>query len=577
VRRRLAAASVVAVAVAVVVAAPRAARAGGFELPDNGTQALGRGAAFVAKADDPTAIYWNPAGLARQRGTRLLVDANIDFHSFSFQRLGVFPDDPQDPATPWGGKPYPKVTNTAGPFVAPFVAATSDFGTFDRFTAAVGVFGPPIVANRTFPLGVPLPSGQQAPSASRYDFVQSRSRILYPTASAAYRVLPWLDLGVSAHLVLASFDETNISFTEAVAGQCKNHEYQLCDSSGTLTASTTSFAGTFGAVVRPSECIAFGAMVRTPIGLTASGTYAPEAPRIAQIQLHDGAATFYTDLPLMIRVGARYITMDGDFELYDLEVDLSYEAWGSAQGDGPRVVIPDLGQFKNINATIVHHYKDTLGIRAGGAYNVEGLGGVLSLRAGGYFDSPATEFAYTRVDDDTLAKIAGTLGLGYKVGAFAFDLAYAAVASIPRVVGTGIGAIAPIDTAQNGNPVDGAGKPLPAVNEGAYRGFTHILSLGGYVTFDAFFGPARQVHYGNRYEPKYVPSGVVSAPAKKEPESVPRAAPTPETKPEAERKPEKKPEEKNPEPEKKPETKKPERPPPSPPPPEKKKEWWEED
>ncbi|HEY8073050.1 MAG TPA: outer membrane protein transport protein, partial [Labilithrix sp.] len=489
------------------------AHAGGFELPDNGTQALGRGAAFVAKADDPTAIYWNPAGLARQRGTRLLVDANVYLHSFSFQRAGVFPDDPNDPATPWGGQPYPKVQNTAGPFVAPFFALASDFATFDRLTAAVGLFGPPVIGNTTFPLGV-----ANAPAASRYDYVQSRSTIVYPTASVAYRIFPWLDVGASAHLVLASFAQTTISYSEVSAGQCKNPEYQLCDSRGDFSANATSFAGTFGVNVRPSESLAFGAMVRTPIGLTATGTFTPEAPRIAPIMLQPGTGTLYTNLPLMARIGARYISMDGDFELYDLELDVTYEAWAAAQGDGPHVQIPNLGEFTNIDADIVHRYKDTYGIRAGGAYNLEALGGVLSIRAGGYYDSPATDFAYTRVDFDTLTKIAGTFGLGYKVGAFGFDLGYAAVASIPRTVGSGIGDIHPVNGAQNGKPVDGAGNLLPAVNEGVYRGFTNILSVGATVTFDGFFGPPRKIHYCNRYEPNCVgPAGAEAAPTKPPP------------------------------------------------------------
>src|SRR5580693_2823141 len=81
---------------------PRTALAGGFELPDNGTEALGRGGAFVAKADDPTAIMFNPAGLAEQRGTRALLDGHVVMSSYSFQRFGAYPDSPSDPATPWG-------------------------------------------------------------------------------------------------------------------------------------------------------------------------------------------------------------------------------------------------------------------------------------------------------------------------------------------------------------------------------------------------------------------------------------------------------------------------------------------
>ena len=43
------------------------ARAGGFELPGNDAEALARGGAFTAKADDGAALDYNVAGLARQR------------------------------------------------------------------------------------------------------------------------------------------------------------------------------------------------------------------------------------------------------------------------------------------------------------------------------------------------------------------------------------------------------------------------------------------------------------------------------------------------------------------------------
>ncbi len=39
-----------------LLAAARAVYAGGLEFPDNGTEALGRGGAFTAKADDGTAL-----------------------------------------------------------------------------------------------------------------------------------------------------------------------------------------------------------------------------------------------------------------------------------------------------------------------------------------------------------------------------------------------------------------------------------------------------------------------------------------------------------------------------------------
>ena len=82
-----------------IAAWPARALASGFEIPDNGTEALGRGGAFTAKADDGTALEYNVAGLAQQRGTRLLLDANLWLSSYSFQRSGTYPDNPGNSAT----------------------------------------------------------------------------------------------------------------------------------------------------------------------------------------------------------------------------------------------------------------------------------------------------------------------------------------------------------------------------------------------------------------------------------------------------------------------------------------------
>ena len=577
-RARLACASLAASAIA---CASSAAKAGGFEIPDTGAQSLGRGAAFVAKADDGTAIYYNPAGLARQRGTRLYGGGNLYLHAFEFQRSGSFPDDPNDPATPWGQRPFPAVTNSAGPFFTPFLAASTDFASLDRLTVAIGLFTPSSVGNRTFPLAI-----RNAPAASRYDFIQSRSKIVYPTASLAYRVTPWLDLGLSAHLVLASFDQTSVS--NADLGQCMTAgEYQPCDSRNTLVATATTFAGTLGALIRPSASLAFGLSVRTPVSIVATGVLTPSPPKTLAVTLAPGQAFLTTKLPLVIRAGGRYIKMDGDFEVYDLELDTTYEGWGSAQGDGPRLQIPVLGAFKNIDTLVVHGYTNTFSVRVGGAYNLDALDGVLTVRAGGFFDSPATSFQYTRLDFDTLTKIAGTFGFGYKHGALGFDVGYAAVASVPRLVGTAQGNIRPINGAQGGKPVDSNGALLAAVNEGAYKGFTHIFAVGVTVTFDELFGAPRPFHFGNTYEHGYVPTAEEAKAEKadnkdekdkdeKDRDEKPEKPEKPVEKPAkpVETKP-KKDLEKPPEdvvvktPEKKPE-KKPEKPL------EKKKEWWED-
>ncbi len=83
---------------------PSRASASGFEI-DNGAQALGQARQPTARADDGTALGYNVAGLAGQRGTVCCSTANLWFGSYSLQRTGAYPDNPSNPATPWGRIP----------------------------------------------------------------------------------------------------------------------------------------------------------------------------------------------------------------------------------------------------------------------------------------------------------------------------------------------------------------------------------------------------------------------------------------------------------------------------------------
>jgi long-chain fatty acid transport protein len=492
IRRRLAASVATLLALA-VLATPRTAGAGGFEMPGNGSEALGRGAAFVAKADDPTAIEYNPAGLASQRGTRLLLDGHVIASSYGFQRYGAFPDSGSNPKTPWGGSAYPRVSDTSGPFFAPFVAASSDLGMFDWMTFAVGVFGPSGVGNRTYPLGV-----AGAPAASRYDVVQSNSIVALPTAAVGIKVADWLELGAAVHFVYGQFSLTSTSFVDlgdGKAGPCVNYEYQPCDSVSRLDLTGTSWAGSFGAMVRPSKTLSVGLSARTPISMTATGSATVVQSPLGQPIPAAGHATFENDFPWVLRAGVRQAFRDPDgFETADVELDGTYETWGSAQAGGPVIHIDHLGPtgpaFDDINVQVAHHYNDTFSVRAGGAYNTKLSFGVLALRMGAYYDKSATsdDPGYTRLDFDTLDKIAGTVGVGLKWGGLQFNVSYAEVFEPDRTVAMGTGEIRPVDGAQHGAPVDSQGRLLPAVNEGVYQGHTEILSFGIVATLDDLFG-----------------------------------------------------------------------------------------
>src|SRR6266576_5722952 len=50
---------------------PISAKAVGFRLPNQDPEAIARGNAFVATADNPSAIYYNPAGITQLEGNNL--------------------------------------------------------------------------------------------------------------------------------------------------------------------------------------------------------------------------------------------------------------------------------------------------------------------------------------------------------------------------------------------------------------------------------------------------------------------------------------------------------------------------
>jgi len=61
----------------VVFVLPPPVRGGGFRIIDQGASATGQASAFIAQADDPSAIYYNPAGITQLRGVQLYMGTTL--------------------------------------------------------------------------------------------------------------------------------------------------------------------------------------------------------------------------------------------------------------------------------------------------------------------------------------------------------------------------------------------------------------------------------------------------------------------------------------------------------------------
>ncbi len=179
-----------------------------------------------------------------------------------------------------------------------------------------------------------------------------------------------------------------------------------------------------------------------------------------------------------VRAGIRGVWRYSDgTEKGDVEGDFVYENWSTERAsilrsdNFPR----PLTNETSFRAEITHNYRDTFGVRVGGAYNFW-LGPRTRLigRLGYYYDSAATRSAATRLDFNTLDKFGFTGGIGVRWRGLTVNVAYAYVYSPPRnVTDSEIYALSSV----NGSQRDPS-EPLVAIGNGRYVQSTQIFSVG---------------------------------------------------------------------------------------------------
>jgi long-subunit fatty acid transport protein len=251
-------------------------------------------------------------------------------------------------------------------------------------------------------------------------------------------------------------------------------------------------------MIHPHRTIDIGFNARMPIVLNTSGTVDATSPPAAPITLPQDKATFNTRLPPVVRLGIRYKFLGMDrFEHGDIEVDGDWEGWNWAEGDGDKIDIPALGPFSDIHPTLTHHYQDTYSVRVGGAYNIRLPAGVFTLRLGGYFDSAATKYKDTRIDFDTMARYAGTAGLGYSVRGVTLNVAYAYIYEPDRTVTNGD--IQSINGVANGSTMTTEG-PTPVINNGTYHAQNMVLSFGLQIAWETLLKRTRRHNWEDQQQ-----------------------------------------------------------------------------
>lgn len=398
-------------------------RAAGVDSPDQGVQALSRGGAFAAKADDPSAIYYNPAGLAQQRGTRLLFHSSFLDETASFKRA------------PSGNDEFSEVSNDNAPFWLPFVAVTSDFG-LPRATFALGIFGPNANRFRDWPACVGVEEQDKAAycgdeeenyAPQRYMGIRQDLFVAFPTVGGAYRLAPWLDLG-------ATFSATYAFVRVQKAANAVGDDSHVTDTSAFLGGKEGGkmedpFTPVFqvGALARPplslpqGHSFELGLSWHTPLVLRLEGDVdieLSEGLSSATVTPEQPHATLVMPIPWKLRGGIRYVSRNNGFEVWDVELDGTYEPYSSIDTVDLEFDPPVQIKFgTTVTLDVVeepHRWENTGSVRLGGGYNFASVGpGSLHLRAGGNFEGAAAPENYTQLDFLPYRRVGLAGGFGY--------------------------------------------------------------------------------------------------------------------------------------------------------------------
>ena len=401
---------------AATIASPALAD-GGYYQGALGARAAGRGGAFVARADDVTAVSINPAGLADLDGTVIQVGNQFSYNGYDYTRAPTL--DYGQSTAPTQPTIFDKVHNgTPWQAALPFIGVSSRLGLHD-WAFALAAFAPPGISKEQFP-----ESGGQ-----RYLMVDREAIILNYAASAAWRFHDLFGVGVTLEWIAVP----RLDYSLVINGDQAQGAVSPVSSMYDILAQTTgsdpfTFNAIVGAWFRPEPSLQFGLAGQVvPANIVTHSTLkltALDPALLGDINTTRNGnsasdVTVTLPLPLLVRGGARYRHLAAGRELFDLELDVEYETWSrvkaftveSAVDGNPLVANPTNVQSEHLpigTITVPKQWNDVLSVKLGGDFNL--VPDRWTLRAGVYYETAASPAAYSNVDFPAGAQLGAALG-----------------------------------------------------------------------------------------------------------------------------------------------------------------------
>lgn len=395
-------------ALLVLLLAASTSFAAGFRLPEAGVKAMGMGFAFTAQADDPSAIYFNPAGLTQLKGQNVMIGVTyVRENGGDF--TGTTPVD--DFAT--GFTTVKTETQKDLNFYIPnaYYTRTTNSG---NVSYGVGIFAP-------FGLGQEYDNKGTSIFRNQVTKIDLQTVVVNPTI--AFKIDEVLSVGFGIDWMYGKAELTRTPWSPALVALQNGNAYDL-----KLDGDGDAWGYNFGLLLKPSPNVRIGANYRSPFTLdikdadvTLSSIHPGVAPALAGLSSTKANATI--SMPATFALGAAY-TMGK----LTVEADADWTFWHSYRSlpidiKDNRPVLPDSNAPKNWN--------DVCAVRLGAEYRVTDP---LSLRAGFAYDPSPVPAETMGPELPDAHRYNYMVGAGYKVAKWTIDGAFMYVDKLDRTV-----------------------------------------------------------------------------------------------------------------------------------------------
>ncbi len=380
---------------------------GGFMLWSSPAHASGFAAARFGgehgnpTESNPTALYYNPAGIAFSEGTHLFVDGSLAIRHATWEHAQSAHDVPEPAGAEGANYGKASLTNVFG---GPALGATTKFG---DLAIGAGLFVP-FAGRATWDKNDKLKGGAfplAADGVARWHQIDGSLTSIYLTAGAAYRLGP-VSVGLSGNFIFSSVK--NQQAKNLTLGD--NDVTQEARSELDVSGRHASFAvGLMWEAL--ADRLWIGASYQAAPGIGAmklTGTLT----NVSGPDARKDDVDFLQSLPDIVRLGGSYrprkdleVRLFGDFtrwsKLVDQCITLKDRPCGINKTDG--TPLPGTGTVTDV----YRGWRDTFGVRVGASYWVKPA---VELFAGLGFERsaiPDNTLDPGLPDADTLAPAAG--------------------------------------------------------------------------------------------------------------------------------------------------------------------------